>query len=77
MTRDTRKHLLALLVLAGLTSSLYLPALLGSVRLAGFDTLNNFYPWKHFLAEQVRQGRLPLWNPYVFSGMPFAGDTNF
>ncbi len=34
--------------------------------------------WKpafHFLAESVRDGSLPLWNPYVGLGRPFLADT--
>ncbi len=32
--------------------------------------LENFV-WKQFLVDSVRAGRLPLWNPYLFSGHPF------
>lgn len=27
--------------------------------------------WKTFLRETLSQGELPLWNPYLFSGVPF------
>ncbi|MFZ2358413.1 MAG: oligosaccharide flippase family protein [Anaerolineae bacterium] len=27
--------------------------------------------WKTFLRETLAQGELPLWNPYIFSGVPF------
>jgi hypothetical protein len=27
-----------------------------------------FYPWRLFLAREVRAGRWPFWNPYVFEG---------
>lgn len=26
--------------------------------------------WKTFLRETLAQGELPLWNPYIFSGVP-------
>lgn len=29
-----------------------------------------------FAAAELRQGRLPLWNPYLFSGMPALGNPN-
>ena len=27
--------------------------------------------WKHFVVESVRSGQIPLWNPYLFGGVPF------
>lgn len=27
--------------------------------------------WKNFVLESLRGGELPLWNPYLFSGVPF------
>ncbi|MBI3577693.1 hypothetical protein HY086_06675 [Candidatus Gottesmanbacteria bacterium] len=33
-------------------------------------------PSKVFLIEELRQGRFPLWNPYIFSGTPFFADIN-
>jgi hypothetical protein len=32
------------------------------------------YPYRQFLAEALRDGRLPLWNPYLFTGVPFLAD---
>ena len=32
------------------------------------------YPFRHFFQEMVRDGRLDLWNPYTYGGMPFLGD---
>lgn len=34
------------------------------------DVINQIYPWKHFTIEQLKQGQLPLWNPYSFAGNP-------
>ena len=28
-------------------------------------------PWRRFAVDQVRQGRLPLWNPHNYCGSPF------
>ena len=33
-----------------------------------------FYPYHNVTASLLRQGQLPLWNPYSFSGMPLLGD---
>ncbi|MBL8055851.1 MAG: hypothetical protein JNK29_04090, partial [Anaerolineales bacterium] len=32
--------------------------------------LENFL-WKKFILEALRAGELPLWNPYLFTGVPF------
>ena len=37
------------------------------------DLASQFIYWRAFTAEQLRHGHLPLWNPYVFCGMPFLG----
>ncbi|MCC7450351.1 MAG: hypothetical protein IT324_23230, partial [Anaerolineae bacterium] len=28
-------------------------------------------PWKQFIRQSFAQGELPLWNPYIFAGVPF------
>ncbi len=35
------------------------------------DIPRYFYPLKFFGASQLQQGRMPLWNPLLFCGMPF------
>ncbi|MDP9352044.1 MAG: YfhO family protein, partial [Chloroflexota bacterium] len=42
--------------------------------LVGIDAATFFYPMYSFLGEQLRAGDVPGWNPYQFSGLPFAGD---
>jgi hypothetical protein len=43
--------------------------------LAGGDIATQFAPWPAFIFDSLRQyGELPLWNPYVFSGVPFAAN---
>ncbi|OGG13449.1 hypothetical protein A2773_00380 [Candidatus Gottesmanbacteria bacterium RIFCSPHIGHO2_01_FULL_39_10] len=37
----------------------------------GGDLITQFYFWKVYLAENLRQGIIPFWNPYNFSGTPF------
>ncbi len=41
----------------------------------GGDLASFLYPYYAFAARELRAGRVPLWNPYVFSGMPFVGDV--
>jgi len=37
------------------------------------DVYRYFYPTAAFLHRELRQGNLPLWNPYQFAGQPFVG----
>jgi hypothetical protein len=50
-----------------LTDQAWMPA-------GGGDLAPFLYPNYRFAAEQVRQGNLPLWNPHLYSGIPFAAD---
>ena len=38
------------------------------------DGLTQTIPSKRFTQEQLRDGRLPLWNPYIFCGTPHQAD---
>jgi Bacterial membrane protein YfhO len=42
--------------------------------LVGKDTVTQYYPWYSYLGERLRSGDIPAWNPYQFSGAPFAAD---
>ena len=35
------------------------------------DLTYYFYPYRYFMAESLRHGVLPLWNPYIHMGFPF------
>jgi len=39
------------------------------------DLYTQFFPWKNFLRVSVQNRVLPLWNPFVFSGVPFLADV--
>ncbi|NPV09738.1 MAG: YfhO family protein [Anaerolineae bacterium] len=41
----------------------------------GGDLASFLYPYYTFAARSLQRGQIPLWNPYVFSGMPFIGDV--
>jgi hypothetical protein len=41
----------------------------------GGDLASFYYPSYEFAAQQIKSGSIPLWNPHVFSGMPFAADV--
>ena len=34
------------------------------------DVITEIYPWKQFTIQEIKKGRLPLWNPYNFAGTP-------
>ncbi len=38
------------------------------------DPLLTYLPRRMLLRDAVRSGRLPLWNPYIYSGTPFLAD---
>jgi hypothetical protein len=40
----------------------------------GGDLAALMYPTYHFAAQSLQSGSLPLWNPYLYSGAPFAAD---
>ncbi len=35
------------------------------------DLVLENWQWKRFMIDSVRAGELPLWNPYLFAGVPF------
>ena len=51
-------------------------ALAGRV-LGGYDTFMYFYPLRSFIHETLGQGRLPLWNPYLFAGTPYLANPTY
>jgi len=38
------------------------------------DTVKQILPWMQVVREELRAGRLPLWNRYQFSGYPLLGN---
>ncbi len=38
------------------------------------DTVRQMYPWKTLAVTSLKQGKLPLWNPYNFSGTPLLAN---
>jgi hypothetical protein len=39
------------------------------------DFTDQFYAFRYFLSNELWSGRLPLWNPHTFSGVPFLADV--
>lgn len=40
------------------------------------DNFSLMVPGKIFTSEWIKRGVLPLWNPYIFSGLPWIQDVN-
>jgi hypothetical protein len=38
------------------------------------DTVKQILPWMQIVREELRNGRMPLWNRYQFSGYPLLGN---
>ncbi len=74
--RATRRDVLLWLpslLLAGMLALLYYPLLSGETLFWGLPTLQ-FYPWREFAFEQLREGHLPAWNPYLGAGAPLLAN---
>lgn len=39
------------------------------------DIIDQIYPWKSFTIEQLKEGKIALWNPYSFSGTPHLANN--
>lgn len=62
------------LLLAFFVGLLYYPLLFTNRVLAGGDIQLYFYPYRDYAAAALREGRIPLWNPYIFNGVPFLAN---
>lgn len=40
----------------------------------GYDTMTYIYPYRSYAAQAIRQGSVPLWNPYLYLGVPFLAN---
>ncbi len=58
-----------------LSMMFYAPHLLGFVRFPDGDFTEHFVPFALHLVRELRAKRLPVWNPYTFSGHPFLADV--
>jgi hypothetical protein len=69
-----RGRFVAPLALALLPFALFAPATFMWGVFVGQDIQAYFYPYHVLPARLLADGHLPLWNPYVFSGIPLFGD---
>jgi hypothetical protein len=64
----------AILVLCLLSVVAYRHIVLSNRILAGGDAYTYFYPYRAYAAEALRRGQLPLWDPYLFLGVPYLAN---
>ncbi len=73
-----RQRLLDLMILAGLgvlVLAFFWKVLLTNRVLVGLDVFTYFYPYRDYVAAELRAGHLPLWNPYLFMGAPLLANS--
>ncbi|MBN1639765.1 MAG: YfhO family protein [Anaerolineae bacterium] len=75
--RDWHRDWVAVGVLAMVTAAFYWPLLFTEswIPKGGGDLASFLYPVYAFAARSLRQGTIPLWNPHLYLGMPFAADN--
>jgi len=75
MSQPKHHGLLAAALLILLTLLFFWKILLTNLILSGVDVFLYFYPYKAYMAQALRQGRLPLWNPHLFMGAPLLANS--
>ncbi len=73
-SRTWRGELAVALALATFVALLYARLLFTNRVLASGDILLYFYPYRDYAAAALRSGEIPLWNPYIFLGVPFLAN---
>lgn len=73
--RAWRQHLVAALVLAVVIALVDAPLALEGRVLASYDAEVYFYPHAAYLAARLSAGQIPLWDPYLFGGVPFLANS--
>lgn len=73
MTRREIPSWLPLVLVVLVLITLFHRLLSGQTLFWGLPSLQ-FYPWRHFAFQQLSEGRLPTWNPYVGAGAPLLAN---
>jgi hypothetical protein len=61
-------------VLIAMPLAIFHRALSGRLVIGGLDLVTYFYPYRVMAARVLSQGRLPLWNPDLYAGVPFLAN---
>jgi hypothetical protein len=70
-----RKDLVALGALLVLVLVFFWKLAFTNLIIARGDIFYYFYPYRDFAMQAVREGRVALWNPYLFMGAPFMANS--
>ena len=72
------KNVIVLLIISGTVLFTFRHALFNpDTILFGHDVFNLHYMFESFVQETLASGRLPLWNPYIFSGSPVINHPQY
>lgn len=69
------QELVPILALIALCLLFFWKMLFTNLILARGDVFSYFYPYRDFAASALRDGRVPLWNPYLFMGAPLLANS--
>ena len=69
------RDLLAVILLCTLVVAFFWKIALAGRVLASGDIFTYFYPYWAEATRAIRAARLPLWNPYLFMGVPFLANS--
>ncbi len=78
LSNDYHNDMLALGALALATAGFFWRLLFSSrvwMPVGGGDLVSFLYPVYSFAARSLKAGDVPLWNPYLYGGAPFAADN--
>ncbi len=70
-----RKHLIPLILWTALCLLFFGSLISGATRLPNSDLSGQFHTFALFQAQEMADGRLPLWSPGSYGGFPFAADA--
>jgi len=73
-TKRSFKTILIALAYLLLSLIFYAPLVLGVRTFPDGDFTHHFLPFSLFQQQELLAGRLPVWNPYTYSGHPFLAD---
>ncbi|OGY18559.1 MAG: hypothetical protein A2900_03135 [Candidatus Chisholmbacteria bacterium RIFCSPLOWO2_01_FULL_50_28] len=65
-----------ILLLGILAISFFLPEFWGGKGLLYSDNLSHVIPTMAFWKQEILNGKIPLWNPYILGGIPFLADLS-
>ncbi len=66
-----RATAISLAIIIGVGLVYFRRVMFGGEVLTGGDVLAGAAIFEDYATEQIANGRMPLWNPFIFSGMPF------